>query len=275
MTEPHLDDESLSAFLDGDDSAVAHLAGCATCRARRDALDAARRAVAAPPPPAPAAAADRAVAAAMAAFDAGRPTAPVVPLARPAGSPGTPRRAHAAPRRRRGVPAWAFGIAAAVAAVAVAVPVLTRDTSSRDASRTAAGPATTVPSGPVIDAGDLGDQSDQLALGRIVTGALGKSAAEAPAAADRSAAPEAGFAASTTAQQASPAPSPAATAGTDCERIVRSDYGSGLGALEYRATLRWQGTPAALYAYTLTGTDKHRVFVMSQAGCRLLVVQGF
>ncbi|HET7487923.1 MAG TPA: hypothetical protein VFJ85_08340 [Acidimicrobiales bacterium] len=285
MNTSHLDDEALSASLDGEEpDAAAHLAACATCAGRRDALDTARRAVAAPPAPAPVEAADRAVAAALGAFDAARPPtasrpareASVVPLAAPG------RRAHAAPARRRAVPGWVLGVAAAVVAIALAVPVLTRSSDHTQASRSGAAlrDEAKTASEPAIDGGDLGDQSDQLALGQVLTGALGGAS---PTAADRAAeaAP-----ATTTAPPSAGAPSFAATAPKAataapgsvqaCEPIVRQQYGKGLGALEYRASLRWQGTPAAVYAYALSDTPgKHRAFVMALDGCQLLVVQGF
>lgn len=48
--QPHLDDEAVSAALDGQATASdrLHLAGCERCSARRDALEAARAAIAAP-----------------------------------------------------------------------------------------------------------------------------------------------------------------------------------------------------------------------------------
>jgi hypothetical protein len=55
--------------------------------------------------------------------------------------------------------------------------------------------------------------------------------------------------------------------------VVERDYGSGLGALLFTATLHWHGTPAVVLAYAVkgrTGGLDHRVFVMSQGPCTLL-----
>ena len=322
MTEPHLDDESLSAAIDGQDAqAGAHLAACAACRTRGDALDAARRAVAAPPASAPAGLADRAVAAALAAYagerahrDAGDATAgggaPVVPLGQPLSRPpGSFASAGPAAHRRR-VRSWVLGAAAALAAVLVAVPLLDRS-SDHGAGTLATGAGTdrtTEPAAlPPVDGGDLGDQSDQLALGSVLTAAVTNRnpSANVPAVptatADQSTAALGGGARSTdlrattspsapvgaeaspAPQPVTPAPSPAGT--TDpaaiaaCEAAAAKDFGNRVGPLLYRATLRWQGTPAVLLAYRLADTSSkgpdHQAFVMALDDCRVLVAQGF
>lgn len=307
MTGSHLDDESLSADLDAPDAGIAgHLAGCATCRARRDRLDAARRAVAAGPVPSvPPGLADRAVAAALAAYDDERArtgTSPetaappalaedeavVVPLHRPGRSPG---RAPAHSRRRR-PPAWALGAAAALAAVLVAVPLLDRDRDdpgqsvasapSDTADRSAAAEAGPDRSVGVLDGGDLGDQSDPAALGRVLAEAVSgeKAAALASPAPDASGAgAPAGSAVSPPLDARAPAADEASAAAAPCEPAVQAEYGAGLGTLRYRATLRWNGTPAVVLAYGLADPGgsgpTRRAFVMSLDGCRLLVVQVF
>jgi len=317
MTVPHPDDESLSAALDGDDAAAAdHVSACPTCRARTDALRAAAEAVGAGPVVAvPYAGADRAVAAALGAFAAERATvAPrrgtvgdgdIVALraaaTRPPGS-FTSRRSTPTSGRGRRVPSWAMGVAAALLAVLVAVPLLTRDTGG-DGEQTAAAKlesgaqvSTTFASGaPVVDGGDLGDQSDQLALGTLLTGAVTGATGPTPApalAADQAttavAAEGAGPARSASPGAeggAAPAGGTGDTAAPDavavaaCQRTVGIEYATGLGTLLYRATLRWQGIPAVLLAYRLADTSAngpdHRAFVMALDGCRLLVVQGF
>lgn len=335
MTEFHLDDESLSAAIDGQDApATAHLAGCAACRSRSDALDAARRAVGAPLAALPAGLADRAVAAALAAYadqragaQAGMAAAGgaragdggvVVPLRRPLeGPPDSFTSAGPAGRQRRRPPTWALGVAAALAAVLVAVPLLNRG-SEDDAATVATGAvadkATELAAGVVIDGGDLGNQSDQLALGSVLTGAVGAGASQyaaapvapvAGAASDTSTAttdtggarasePEAlasgapaegagGVSPAPDARPATPRPSvlstadPAAVAA--CEEAAAKDFGDRVGPLLYRATLRWQGTPAVLLAYRLADTSSrgpdHQAFVMALDDCRVLVAQGF
>lgn len=292
MNTAHLDDEQLSASLDGEGglAEAAHLAGCEACGGRRAELDAVRRAVATPGPGPGAGVADRAVGAALAAWAVERaPTSPGSPAPATAGDGAATRasrevsrdaRAEVVPLRRRRVPTWALGAAAAVAALLVAVPIATRD-GGGDAEQTA-GPvggdegatsAEAAAAGPVIDGGDLGPQADQLALGRILESALAGAAVE-----DRT-----GAAPAAEALQSAPTArdGPALYSSEPvCADTVRSTYDRGLGPLVYRATVTWQGTPSELLAYRLAdataaaGPD-HRVFVMAVEGCRLLVVQGF
>ena len=73
MTDTHLDDEALSAALDGEATAAeeSHLVSCPACRQRIDVLRGIALAVGGPVPPRPAAAVDAAVGAALgAALDA-------------------------------------------------------------------------------------------------------------------------------------------------------------------------------------------------------------
>lgn len=333
MTQPHPDDESLSAALDGEDTpTAAHVAGCAECLARTDALDGVRLAVAGGPTAAPPALADRAVAAALAAFAeerAGPTAAPpaatdgdgvVVPFRPAPGAPGglgdsfSSHPASTSGGRGRRVPGWAMGAAAALAALLVAVPVLNRDSGTgpdqvATAARDDARKATTEAAAPVVDGGDLGDQADQLLLGEVLAGAVTgtPAASPSPLSADQPAVAAAESAAPTRAADAgpaggaeapaaaAPAPAPAQSSVTPstpsnaasadpaavaaCEQAVATEYGRGLGPLLYRATLRWQGTPAVVFAYRLADTSAngpdHRAFVMALDGCRLLVVQGF
>ena len=302
MNESHLDDEQLSASLDGEPGpgADAHLGTCRACAGRRDALAAVRRAVATPPPGPAAGVADRVVAAAAAAFAEERGDDRVVPLRRPAAAaePVPPaRRAPAPPPPgRRRVPTWAMAAAALVAAVVVAVPVLSSLDSGDDTRETAAAPgsaeATVAEEVAVLDGGDLGDQADAGALtqvlGRAVTGTpTGDSSfAAAPAPASDDARTASGAEASPTEDSGPPAtvaPQTTATAGRrsspPCAAEARAEFGSRLGPLLYSALLRWQGTPAVVLAYRLAepgspGLD-HTAFVMSREGCRLLVAQGF
>lgn len=302
MNTAHLDDEQLSASLDGEGGPAdaAHLASCEACSGRRAELDSVRRAVATPGAGPAAGVADRAVGAALEAWAAERASTSPGPPPLPATADGAADRASRAvsrdapaeviPLRRKRVPAWALGAAAAVAALLVAVPIVTRD-SGGDAEQTAgsvasdegAPTAEAAGAGPVIDGGDLGPQADQLALGRILESALAGAAAEdraaaAPAAEVNQAAPGDGpapaGAAAPSAAGAAPYPSEPV-----CADTVRSDYDRGLGPLVYRATVTWQGTPSELLAYRLADTSTagpdHRVFVMAVEGCRLLVVQGF
>lgn len=287
---PHLDDESLSAALDGEDAAAAaHLSGCAACQSRADRLVAAIATVADTPLlPAPIGFADRAVAAALAAYSAERSggaegNAVVVPL-----------------RRARRVPPWALGAAAAVAALLVAVPVLTRDKGD-DSQQTvaAAVPATEAAkvadaagsaAAAVVDGGDLGEQTDPLVVSRVLAAAVGGGASppgpsQFDSSESRVAAPQASAAGATTtvpvpvtAGVAAPAPV-MATAGGACEAALPAVTKAALGPLVYRGTLRWQGTPSVVLAYRLPttsgGEPRHRLLVISIEGCRLLVDRDF
>ncbi len=62
-----------------------------------------------------------------------------------------------------------------------------------------------------------------------------------------------------------------------CAAETRGSYGQGLGSLVYTARLRWQGVAAVALAYRMDGAETagldHRVFVVSAAGCRLLLAQ--
>lgn len=295
MNEPHLDDELLSASLDGeaDRDAEAHLTACTSCRTRLDALDVARRAVATAPPGPRTEVVERSLAAAREAWTADRSPATVVPL----------RQQEHASRRRP--PSWALGVAAAVAALVVAVPLVTRDRGASQNDQTASAPARdsaadlqSAAEDEAVDGGDLGEQSDQLllggVLGRAVTRTGGPAApfaseaeggAETTAGKDAAPADAATTTTALTGQSTSRAALPPAGARTTttgarpCADVVRSTFGSGLDALVYTALLRWQGTPAVVLAYRLDDTvgpgPDHRAFVMARDDCRLLVVQGF
>ena len=118
MTPEHLDDDALSATLDGEATPDehAHVEACAACRARVDELRAAANAIGTPLAAVEVARRDEAIAAALLAL----PT----PLAA---------------RRRRQPPGWVLGAAAAVVALGILVPLVNRSSgSSRDDSTTSA-----------------------------------------------------------------------------------------------------------------------------------------
>jgi len=96
---------------------------------------------------------------------------------------------------------------------------------------------------------DLGEHSDPSAVGTAVDSAIGEGA-----------------------RGALPTESSAS-----CSVETRESYGQGLGPLVYTARLRWQGVPAMALAYRVAGAPNasldHRVFVVSRAGCQLLVAQ--
>lgn len=256
MSAPHLDDDTLSAHLDGEDidpAAGAHLDRCAECRARLGALGGAAAAIGAAVPPVATAVREAAVARALAAAD------------------DTPR--------SRWPVLW--GAAAAVLVALLGVSFATgRDGRDRDADTTtlAGGPA-------VVDGGDLGELDDARALADAVGPAI------EPATADTAEGSGAQKYSLDSGQASTGAPAAggstrSATDGGDaktsaradpyCLRTVATTYGSGLGPLVYRATVRWGGTPAIAVAYRLAepkGALDHRVYVLATDDCRLLVAQ--
>lgn len=95
---------------------------------------------------------------------------------------------------------------------------------------------------------DLGDQADPVALGRAVDAAL----------------------------RLAPPPVPEEAAHT-CAAETRATYGQGLWPLVYTARARWKEVPAAVLTFRVDGAAgaglDHRLFVVSTAGCHLLVAQ--
>jgi hypothetical protein len=118
MTPQHLDDDALSATLDGEATPdeQAHVDSCPACRARADELRAAANLIGAPL----AVVDPRARVAAIAAALVAVPT----PLAR---------------RRRARPPGWLVGAAAAVVALGILVPLVNRTSRSDDGTNSAAG----------------------------------------------------------------------------------------------------------------------------------------
>jgi hypothetical protein len=289
MTTPHLDDDALSAAVDGAATAAeeAHLGACGQCRQQMASLAAVARVVAAPVTPRPAHEVDDAVERALAAwspaadddaataFDGGRgrrPTpggaAPAVGSAVPAGSWESPPAGG-----RRGVPrGWmtaVAGVAAALVVVgglAVALrgtrhPVST--TSAGPPSAAAApsnGPSTTVAAAnqepPTSLSRDLGDQSDPATVARLVEGALSSRQAAAPI------------------NPASGQDSGAVSGALSC--VSRAQTAAGLGAVAdptvaFTARLRWRGQPATAVVFDRP-TGGLAGVVMTTADCSLLAV---
>jgi hypothetical protein len=262
----HLDDELLSAHLDGEaPGAVDHLGACADCRARLDALDAAARLVReAPVPPPDAAVVDAAVARAL---DGG----------------------SRANRR----PMLAALAAAAVAVLGIVGVGVLDDGGSKGDDTAASRPealtdensAAGAAGGEVVtDGGDLGDLNDPQALAATVRAAVEPPPEGASTAAQDSAvvaAPTGGGSGGAAATRSptelrSTAGAKAGTKDPYCEAEVSSTYGEGLGPLAYRATLRWDGVPAVAVAYALAeprGELDHRIYVLAVDDCRLLVAQ--
>lgn len=289
MTLPHLNDEQLSAHLDGENHDTAgHLGSCRECEGRLASLLLISSLVGGAVPDAPEDAREAAVQAARQAWEAG------------IRSGGESDRAEEAVvtslEGRRRVPRWVLP-AAAAASLLIAVPLvqtLRDDEGARQAAtsledRSPAGGADAESTG--VDGGDLGEQSDPAGLARAIRGALPGAASEAALAAP--APPVAGGTAATDERNASPPTTSAAMQAQPssrdgvtktgrfgkrpCAGVVRTSYGQGLGPLVYTALVRWQGTPAVVLAYRLAdagapGLD-YRVLVMARQDCRLLVGQ--
>ena len=277
MTTPHLDEEALSAALDGaaSDAEQAHLSSCRDCQATMAALAAVARAVAAPVTPPPRREIDAAIERAVAA--SALPPLTVTPPA--VGSPGG----------RHGRARWLV-TAGAVAAAVVLVGAIVAGTRSVSVHRTSsanapgvASPTTT--SGPIAGA-DLGDQSNSAALSDLVLAALGPHgpsegtpppAVNPPAAASSAATGPAATAAASIGgvsggglSTASSAVAPNAL--PTCTAQARGYLGSAAAgaALRFSAPLRWRGQPAV--AVVFSGPNGLAGAVMSSATCSLLVV---
>ncbi len=275
MTTPHLDDEALSAGLDGAATASeeAHLASCPQCRAQTSALAAIARAVGTPIGPRPAREVDDAVQRALAAWEPAATAAPS--LAEPAAmadgggwEPDAPSASHRwagrpASRRRVGPPRWlgpVAGIAAAilvVGGVAVVLNASTRPSSKTTAATPTLGAASSlaprrdfaVPSG-----GDLGDQSDPKAVARLATASITSRPVAAPA---------------IDGNPSQPSPAGCQAQAQDALRLAQ---GSDV-TLAYQASLRWRGQPAVVVVFSRSGGLAG--VVMTVPGCSPLAVLPF
>jgi hypothetical protein len=231
--QPHLDDEALSAVLDGEGAAheAAHVDACDDCGARLEVLRSASLLVRTPVAPAGDAAREAAVAAALATVSA------PIPL-----------------RRRRPAPVW-LAAAAVVAVLAIGAVVLAgRDdtssgsndlaserTTAPEGGASAAAPAPFATNGPV-DGGDLG-AVDLRALPATIDQALGS----------REAADAAGDSKAT-----------AGIAAADCESSVR-DGNPELGPLLYRARGAFDGVAVTVLAFDAAG--RRWVYVVGDDDC--------
>jgi len=272
----HLDDETLSALLDGDAagaSAHAHLATCERCAARRGELAAARAALAAAPVEAlDELARRRLVAVALQA--AGEAAADR------AGADGTaPAGRSRWAQRHRAV----IGSAAAVVLlVLVGVPFVVghhEAAKQADTSLSAQAPLA-APAGPAAGPflGDLGDLTDHDRLRLSLSGVSADSASGTGtvAGAARSAAPPAK---SVTAPPGAPPPnSPEAFAsnpGADRDRADADACVAALldgpargGRLTGSGVGTWRGRPAVVAAFELSGGTV--AFVADRSGCGVL-----
>lgn len=250
---PHPDDDALSARLDGFDAGAGtaeHLAGCAECRARLDALAGAATLIGTPPAAPAAHLVDAAVARALDAGERGARRPVLVALA-----------------------------AAALVVLGVVGVAVVGDEEKPSDSDTAALSDESLDSGAVTAdsdvafGGDLGELDDAKALADRVRTVV----EPPPATAD-----EVGGA-----QASSGPPLAARTAGGSkanvpkdpyCQQAVADEFDEGLGRLVYRAVLTWDDTPAVAVVYELDkprGELDHRLYVLATGSCELLVAQTF
>lgn len=238
LRDQHLDDEAISAVLDGeaDVDEAAHADACDACRARLAALRDVSVLLAAPVPPADTARRESAISAAISAAD-DRGGA-VVPL-----------------HRRRTPPAWLAAAAAVVVAVG-AIALLprsgdddadtaagrdeaTQDTVASDGDEFASEMAATP---PMVDGGDLGEV-DPATLQERIEGSFG--AQRSGDAVQEDAALE---------------------AEVPCETIVR-DGNDELGPLVYRATGTVEAEPVVVLAFDVP--PDRWVYVVTVDGCAI------
>jgi hypothetical protein len=287
MTDPysaHLDDETLSAYLDGEAgdqqaSAADHLRSCPTCSARLDAFASVAALVRGADESIAPITNVRAEAMVAAAFTTGAGV--VVPM-----------------RSRRSPAVWLAAAAAAVLLVAGVGSALQR---SRSQNQTSALRAVKAPSadtasgaeqlqttsgaadaGPV-NGGDIGDQSNPAEIALLANAALMSSAAAtdssasgaASSAESRSAPPAAGGANAKSGSAPTTTPSAYATVATaQCQTQARALGGDRLATLRYVAALRWKGEPAELLVFDLrpepSATVTRQAYVLARPGCGVL-----
>jgi len=313
VPEPHPDDEQLSAHLDGpaEPALTRHLAVCGRCTDRLEefrAVMAGLAAARAVPPPVIDDRASGALAAARRAWEEERATAP--PLAEGgAGVPGPPpdlvaRAPASAPgttpiplaARRRRAPAWALGVAAAVALVlgVTAVALQNGDSGGGDsgdfaaappAQDTTGGPESLTAPTPAPATGsadqaaeapadqmaaadtalaDLGDHRDLSAL----TGLARRALAAPRAVSEPGPSPVDG---NTGSGPSGVSPVQAATA--PCAPEAARAVAPTAGPAGYVATLRYRDAPAVLHAFAAAapdGSSGGRLVVMALADCRVL-----
>jgi hypothetical protein len=265
MTVPHLDDESLSAAIDGEATAAetAHLSTCSQCRAGLEARATVARAVGAPVTPRPAAAVDDAIRQALDAWpDAAMasPAATARPLAPAVVGPGVRSRPS------RHWMAGVAGIAAAVVVVGGIVAVTRQSKPSRttaSSSSLAAGASVSSTTAPAFAAQpgsrDLGEQSDAAVVAQLVTAAQGAAGAT----------PNLAVPGITSTVSRDRGASPDLTL-PPCVTEARSAIGARADSATVAlvATLRWRGQPAVVDVFAVPGGQAG--VIMTAEGCSFL-----
>ena len=250
----HLDDEALSAVLDGEgtDDEARHVAGCGSCSTRLETMRAVAAAVAAPVPSPEPERLDAAVAAALSAQN-------VVPLS--------------VARAARRPPAW-LGAAAGIAAV-LAVGGLLGRASDGGASRDemAAGDASETAATAATGAAEESDGDDMATLESDVTADAPMASAPATELGELSGADLRAVVEDRQVQRnATPTTTVAGTAGggssgstaAPCEAELRAAEPA-LGAVAFTGEGTWEGELVAVVVFE-TGTER-RAFVTAYDGC--------
>ncbi|HLY83529.1 MAG TPA: zf-HC2 domain-containing protein [Acidimicrobiales bacterium] len=312
MTDPHLDDEALSAALDGEATAAeeSHLESCPACRQRIDVLRSVALAVGGPVPPRPAAAVDAAVGAALGAGEAVEATVPAGPTGTINILDMADRRAARQRRASRTLSLAAVGVIVLGAAALIAALALPGrgSSSAKTAARTASAAPTSdgqgtqaassagaqaygggltpeatgaspLPQGAQSAQGatiygtSLGDQADAATLARLVDSRLAGQAAGASGLAGGSG-PNGQAAASTTvASPAAAAPEAAVGAATSC----REAGATAAGLAGQQAFLRYAAPlrwrgQDAVALVFDRGGGGRSAVVLAVSGCSLLAV---
>ncbi|MBW3555531.1 MAG: hypothetical protein KY454_01195 [Actinobacteria bacterium] len=291
MNQPHLDDEQLSAELDGydlDEAGRSHLDACEACAGRLGELATASRLVATPVAALDPARVDALMARAVAAGlpEPGRP-APVTDLQ-------NQRDVRARSGRRVRPPgAWIAGAAAALALLA-GLAGLTQTVSGRGDRPTALGaqeddatPAAEAAAGstspfsldPAVVTADLGDQQDPALLVAALSAVVASAASPAAAPPDDAAGDAADRPVRATptaeAQVARRSGRSGDTAHETalCVEAARHIGAGRLGGHLSTSTLRWKQEPAEVLVFELTepsGGLSRQALVLRRPGCDLL-----
>lgn len=296
MNHPHLDDEQLSADLDGlalDERERSHLQGCADCAARLRALAAASMAVAAPVVPLGAAVVETLMA--TAAASQGQPGAEAGGGGEAVVSLDTPRQSI----RRPGTPARAWMTGAAAALVLLGgLSAFLQTGLGRDDSDTALGgarsrsvpaasddakPSLTATFDPAVVAADIGDLEDPARLVAVLSASVQSGGGGDVVGEDPASTRTNGATGETAPQPLEPTASTrqsqkAATAGAGQERALCVNAARGIGAGRLgshlsTSTLRWKGRAAEVLVFALTEPAEGvtlQALVLSRPGCDLL-----
>jgi hypothetical protein len=271
---PHLDDEQLSALLDGEASAgdVQHADGCPDCRQRVASWRATIEKLAVRPGPV---AAVQRQAAVEAAVKAG--LAAVEPAPTPSPDQPIPLADH---RRRRAAFSWprlAASVAAVVAVAGIAVAISHIGGDGPNPSSTAAGAARPTAGSRAAPASGSPGQSSSSSAPTVIV-ALGRyqdpgGVVAALRARLDSTSGTASIQPTATVPSPNPQPVAAATPAPCLAQAVSGAKAAPQSIPVLDATLTYRGSPARAYVFDVA--DGHAVAVVGVPGCRLLAAATF